>query len=233
MKPSLTILLFVFFSLFLFSCAFAPINTQYEKAGTLKKGNLELAGSFTGYSGSGLDGESGNINNNYGIRAGYGISDKFDLKFRYERLIPTNIFNSEDLGDGKIKGINYFSLVPKIALIPEKLSFLMPISHYSYKEEIDEKESNVNLNSITPQLIYTFTNAKNKTDLSFGLKGDCLFGGDVAGSSFILGTTIGAGFSSDLSKWAIRPEIGVSATGTATFLSYGIGFQFIIQKRKN
>ena len=214
----------------LFSCAFAPVNNQYEKAGTLKKGNLELAGSITGYSFTG-GGESASSNNNFGFRVGYGISDKFDLKFRYERLIPAAGFNSDFNGDEEIKGINYFTIVPKIALIPEKLSLLVPVSHYSYKEVFNGEEVTGNLNSITPQLIYTLSNTKNKADFSFGLKGDFLFG-DGSGS-LLLGTTVGAGFSTDLNKWAIRPEIGASYIGGAAFLSYGIGFQFIIPKNKN
>lgn len=213
----------------LFSCAFAPVNNQYEKAGTLKKGNLELAGSFTGYSVAG-GGESGSSNNNFGFRVGYGISDKFDLKLRYERLIPAAGFNSDFNGDEEIKAINYFSIVPKFALIPEKLSLLVPVSHYSYKEVFNGEEFNASLNSITPQLIYTLSNAKNKVDFSFGLKGDCFFG--EGGASLFMGTTAGAGFSSDLSKWAIRPEIGASFIGGGAFLSYGLGLQLIIPKNK-
>ena len=216
-------------SVLLSSCAFAPVNNQYESAATLKKGNLDLAGSFTGYSVSGGL-VSGSSNNNFGFRVGYGISDKFDLKFRYERLIPAKGFNSDFGGDGEINSINYFSIVPKIALIPEKLSLLVPVSHYSYKELINDEEVSANLNSITPQLIYTLNTSKNKVDFSFGLKGDCFFG--EGGASLFMGTTAGAGFSTDLSKWAIRPEIGASFLGGGAFLSYGLGFQFTLPKDK-
>lgn len=237
MKSLQIVMLFSFFSLVLFSCAFAPVNNQYEKAGTLKKGNIELSGNYTRYSGSG-GGETISTNNNLGFRAGYGISDKFDLKLRYERLAPTNGFGLDlfdedvnDDADGKIKAISYYSIVPKFALIPEKLSLLIPISHYSFQEEI-EGEENGNLNSIAPQLIYTLSNSKNKTDFSFGLKADCLFG-NGGGGGVLLGTTIGAGFSSDLSKWAVRPEVGASFLGGGAFLSYGIGLQLILVKKKS
>ncbi len=146
------------------------------------------------------------------------------MKIRYERLIPSG--SGEDF-----KGANYFSLVPKIALIPEKFSFLIPISHYSYKEIIfeDEGEEKSALNSIASQLIYTFTNPKKTTDLSLGLKADLLFGG--GGGGVIMGATVGAGLSSDLSKWAIRPEVGASFLGGGAFLNYGIGLQLIIPKK--
>ena len=210
----------------LFSCAFVPVNNQYEKAATLKKGNLEFAGNYTACSISGA-GESAGSNNNFGFRAGYGISDKFDLKLRYEHLMPANSF---DKGFGGTSKINYFSIVPKLALIPEKLAFLIPLSHYSFKEESDGIENTSSLNSIAPQLIYTFGNINNKADFSMGLKADCLFGN--GGGSVLFGTTLGAGFSSDLSKWAIRPELGVSFFGAGAFFSYGLGFQILLPKNK-
>ena len=40
------LILFTSLSVFLVSCAFAPVNNQYEKARTLKKGNVELAEVF-------------------------------------------------------------------------------------------------------------------------------------------------------------------------------------------
>jgi len=104
------------------------------------------------------------------------------------------------------------------------------VSHYSYKVDMDSVKSKVSLNSVAPQLIYTFTNAKNKFDFSIGLKADCFFGDDGAG--MLLGATIGAGFSSDLNKWALRPEIGVTNLTYGCFLSYGLGLQLMIPKKK-
>jgi hypothetical protein len=180
MKCSYPVLLFIVFPTFLFSCSFAPINNQYEKAGTLKKDNIELKGSSTGYNIGGI-----NTNNNLGFRVGYGITDKFDLKFRYEHLFPGEGFDDEDyFTDGALKSVNYFSIVPKLALIPERLSLLIPVSHYSFKEEVDGKENTGTINSIAPQLIYTLTNRKNKSDLSFDLKADGLFNGSAGGTYF-------------------------------------------------
>ena len=231
MKFSHGVYLIYLFSFFFFSCAFAPVNNQYEKAGTLKQGNIELSGSFTGYSAGGVGGTV-STNNNFGFRAGYGISDKVDLKFRYERLVPRDGFDSEDIFDeGNITGVNYFSITPKFALIPEKLALLVPLSQYSFKEEIDGKETNGTMNSIAPQLIYTLTNTKNKSDFSFGLKADCLLNNN-GGGGVLLGTTVGAGLSSDLSKWAVRPEVGALFIGGGAYLGYGLGLQFIISKNK-
>jgi hypothetical protein len=229
MKLSLSVVFVLSFSVLFFSCAFAPINNQYEKARTLKEGNAEFSGSVTGY---GIAGAGGSLstNNNFGFRAGYGLTDKFDIKLRYEHLITTKSFE-EEFADGEVKGTNYFSLVPKFSLVSDKLALLVPLSHYSYKEEIDGKEKKGSMNSIAPQVLYTITNSKNKIDFSFGMKADYLFGND-GGGGVLLGATIGAGFSSDLNKWSIRPEAGFMFTaGTAAFVSYGVGFQYLLTRK--
>lgn len=226
------LILFTSLSVFLVSCAFAPVNNQYEKARTLKKGNVELAGSFSGYSITG-GGGSENTNTNFGFRAGYGITDKFDLKIRYERLLPDDGYGSKDIFDeGNITGVNYYSIVPKFSLIADKLSLLIPLSHYSFKKELDGKKTNGTLNSIAPQIIYTITGEKNKSDFSFGLKADGFFG-DGGGGGVLLGITMGTGFSSDLTRWAIRPEVGASFIGGGAFLSYGVGLQLLLHNKKS
>lgn len=222
MRPILVICLFLAASSLLFSCAFAPVNNQYEKAGTLKKGNIELSGAFTGYTAAGGS-ENINTNNNLGFRVGYGVSDKFDLKFRYERLMPGSNYGKA-FDDEDFKGANYFSVIPKFAIIPEKLSFSIPVNYYSFSDEFDG-EGNASLAGITPQLFYTFTNGKNTADFTLGVKADCFLGGGV---SLFPGATIGAGFSKDLSKWAVRPEVGATFIGSGSFLSYGLGLQLII-----
>ena len=223
-------LLFLIFSGSLFSCAFAPVNNQYEKAGTLKKGGVELSGNYSHYTFSG-GGETAGANNNYGFRFGYGISDKFDLKLRYEHLAPTGVFEFDDIdGGANIKGINYFSLVPKFSLVRNKLSFLLPVSYYSYKETSDSGSDNIGLGSVAPQILYTATNKTNRADVTFGLKADCLLGS--GGGAVLWGLTVGGGFSTDLDKWAIRPEIGASTIGGGAFLSFGVGFQLMIPKNK-
>lgn len=224
MKFLRTILIGNVLSLCLFSCSFVPVNNQYEKAGTLKKGNLELNGNFTGNRVT-VHGDAAGVNNNVGFRVGYGISDKFDLKLRYERLMPVKGIDDE------FKGASYYSIVPKFSMVPGKLALLVPLSHYTYKENLDGTETKEILNSIAPQFLYTLTGVKKKTDLTFGLKADFLFGGDGegdGGGAVIPGLTIGAGFSNNLDKWAVRPELGASFLGGGAFLNYGIGLQFII-----
>jgi hypothetical protein len=108
------------------------------------------------------------------------------------------------------------------------------MSHYTAKAQKDPYgeviEEAYSFNSIAPQLIYTFTNEKNTIDLSPGLKADILIAGD--GGGVLFGATLGAGFSSNLNKWAIRPEVGALSLGAGAFVSYGVGLQLMLSKRR-
>ncbi|MGZ8549561.1 MAG: hypothetical protein ACXWV2_02820, partial [Chitinophagaceae bacterium] len=70
---------------------------------------------------------------------------------------------------------------------------------------------------------------------SFSSKLDFLFEvDDDSESNTFFGATIGAGFSTNLSRWSIRPEIGLSTElGDARYLSYGVGFQWILPGKSN
>jgi hypothetical protein len=213
-------------SAFITSCvSVAPVNNHFEKAGTLQKGNVELAGHYTTYSAS-VDGESEPANDNVGFRFGYGISENFDLKLRYERLIPAYI--SEEFN-----GANYISVVPKVSLKKNTIAFLLPLSYYFYKITDGNLKTTTReqVYSIAPQFLFTHTGKANRFDLTGGIKGDFIFND---GSDFLLGASVGAGFSKDLSRWAIRPEVGFQffPGDEGNYINYGLGFQYIIAVKK-
>jgi hypothetical protein len=229
MKKNLLLSIAAIPAIFLFSCAtVAPVNTSYERAATLGKGGLELAGSYSHYSFSG-DGESTPTNNNYGAKVGYGISNKMDVKLRYEKLVPVG------LEEGSKFKANYISFIPKYSIVDKKLAFLLPLSRYNFKDASEAGETFKDHNySIAPQFIGTFTNKTNKADLSFSLKGDLLINSE-GDNDFLLGFSGGAGFSSNLDKWAIRPEVGYlfKPGETGGFWNMGIGLQVILPTNKN
>lgn len=200
-----------------------PVNSYFEKAGTLQKGATEISGHATGYSVSHFD-RTERAASSYGLRVGHGISNRTDLKFRYERQTYTDHF------DNRLKSVQYYSFVPKFAVEPGKLAVALPISTYLTRYQIEGTTYNETYTSITPWIIYTATTRSNKADLSLGMKYDLIFGGE--GNTFF-GGFLGAGFSSNLSKWAIRPEVGVSLSDRKeTFWNYGLALQFVLPKRK-
>jgi hypothetical protein len=212
--------------LLLTSCiSVTPVLNSYEKAGTLGSGNAEGAGSYTGVNTSAYE-RSVHSYNNYSFRAGYGFSDRFDLKVRYERFVPV-------VRQGKREpAMNYYSIIPKLALAPGILSLSFPLSHYTYKEIIEDKAYSRQVNSIASQLHFTYTTPGKRVDLTGGLKADFVYGKRSWESEhdLLLSTSVGAGLSNNLDKWAIRPEVGFlySAAHSTTYISYGVGVQYIL-----
>lgn len=205
------------------SCGVIPIGNHFEKAGTLKKGNVEIEGNISNYGSMsrGLDNDASAASSSIsmiGGRIGIGLSDKTDLKFRFEQTVNTDIEEPSRQ--------SFFSIIPKFAIEDDQLSLLLPFSIYSYQDSYLITISG----SIAPQLLYTLTSANKKADLTLSAKGDLLFG--EYGAALLFGVSVGAGFSSDLSKWAIRPELGATFLGGGGILSYGLGFQYTMPKRK-
>lgn len=224
MKPIIWLPLLLLAALLLSSCSsMLPVNSYFEKAGTLQKGTTEISGHATGYSVSHFE-RTEKAASNFGLRVGHGITDKLDMKFRYEQQTYTRGF------DNRLNRAQYFSFVPKYAVQQGKLAIALPISTYFTKYEIEGTTYNETYASITPWIIYTATARSNKADLSLGLKYDLVFGNE--GNTFF-GGFLGAGFSSNLDKWAIRPEVGFSlADNKTTYWNYGLGLQLMLAKRK-
>lgn len=202
-----------------------PVLNSYEKAGTLGQGNAELLGSYTGYNSTAYE-QSFHSHDAYGFRVGYGFTDRFDLKLRYEHAVPV-------VRQGKREpATNYYSLIPKVALLPRYISLSVPLSHYTFKEAIEDKTYNREVASIASQLHFTYTLPGNKVDLTGGFKADFLYGkrGWESEQDLLLSTSVGAGFSSNLDRWAIRPEAGwVRSSAHATsYITYGVGVQYTL-----
>jgi hypothetical protein len=214
--------------LHLSSCfSVAPVHGSYERAKTLGKGNLELSGNYTKYLVKGDDGME-NINNNIGFKAGVGLSDGVDIKVRYENLMPPNLDKNVDFG------ANYFSVIPKFSLMPGKLSLFTPISLYSFKTSNSTETEKSTSYSIAAHLIQSFTSHSNKVDFSPSLNLEYLINkgsnGEKTNGNFLMGLNVGAGFSDNLNKWAVRPEVGYlySPDASTGFWNIGVGLQFIL-----
>jgi len=83
-----------------------------------------VSGNYTKYM---FTGET--TNNNVGIKAGVGLSDRTDIKIRYEKLMVP------DLNEDIEFRANYVSVIPKFSLIPGKLSLFAPISMYDFTSQ--------------------------------------------------------------------------------------------------
>lgn len=187
----------------LFSSCVAPINTTYESARMLKRGDSEIMGHYTHYSVS-SEGETDAINDNFGVRIGYGIGDKFNLKVRYERLVPK---------DEDSEGVNYVDIAPKFQIMQGNIAATMPIGLYFAEDETEFV--------LSPKFIFTYP-ANDKFEISLATKADIFPEGD---GNVYLGFNLGLGISTNLDQWALRPELGymIDPGESGSFWAYGIG----------
>lgn len=201
---------------------FAPVNLGFENAKLLKKKEFRIAANYSNYYGLVYDDpvsekdrlfEISHVCYNYGLAINYGIFDKFNLGMRFEQLYNT-ISEIDILGkkyEYNLKRINYAEISGKINLKENKLSLGIPAGFYF----INDKFFSV----IDPRLYWTFR-GNDKLEFTMTPKVHLL----IAGKFGVMpGITIGAGISSDLNKWAIRPEIGYDGC-----FSFGFSFDYHI-----
>ena len=118
----------------------APVNSSFESAKTLGKGNVELMGSYSAYKmryedydyvSDSYDKVSAKVNDNFGFRLGYGVSDRVDFKIRYERMIPAMQEDKDYLSGG----VNYFAFTTRCSFWENYITGAMDIGLYGYKEK--------------------------------------------------------------------------------------------------
>jgi len=195
-------------SISLFTGCFAPVNSTFESAKLLKNNDIELQGSYSGYYGGN---EFININNNFGFGIAYGVSDNYNLKLRYERIVinhPFELFGDEiDIG-----GVHFLELSNKFSLVEDNIAIAVPFSLYLFDDE-------GGFLMFDPRLFFTIGNS-NTFEFNIIPKAHIIFGG---GFGFMPGLNLGIGLSSDLRKWAIRPEVGFDG-----YFTFGIGLSYYI-----
>jgi len=200
---------------------FAPVNLSYDSAKTLNKGQIEVQGMYSRYDVTNDTLATALINQNYGISVGYGFTDKYTLKARYEYIDPTitfqKIFDEINEEFNEMNSMSYFEINNKLMLIDNTLSISLPLGAYFYNTKaIDIKNGGMGWFSFDPRVYVTFFRSTNIFELSVVPKLHVLFG--TFGGYVTPGISLGIGLSSDLDRWSIRPEIGYDK-----FLSFGIG----------
>jgi len=207
-KKNLFLIIIVSISL---NACFAPVNLTYESARTLKKGEIDLQGNYSRYSHLGTDfSGSDNLNNNFGVKIGYGLVDWYTVKLRYERLVLNNDFDLD-------LATNYFELENKFKLLDNNIALGIPIGYYGTVSG----DNAGGIFSIDPRIYFSFPTKTNKFEFSLIPKTHIfIFQDEVA---FTPGVSLGFGFSSDLDKWAFRPEFGYDGN-----FSFGFGLNIVV-----
>ena len=205
--------------LFLLYGCFAPVNSVYDNARLLDRKESRIGINYSRYYGSDFDltdeDNEGllNLNNNYGFSIGYGLSENFNLSFRYEYLKIKNEIEIFDMSFDNF--LNYFELGCKINLIKERLALGLPVGLYNYEGGLTA--------SIDPRIFFT-VGRSDKFDFTVIPKVHVLIGDDVG---LYPGLSLGMGLSSNLDRWAIRPEIGYDG-----YFNFGVGTYYHFGKNR-
>lgn len=198
LKRFLTILLFLIITCLLFfvfvllpGCA--PVFSDLQSAKLVGKGKFEATPSFSSVHFSN-DGETEHIQNHFGFQAAYGTNEKVDFRLRFERI------NVETGGDYSFDA-NVLGFGPKIELTKDRAALYLPFG-FAFGDDIGEISETWEFH---PTLLFTLPSGNN-FELNPSTK--ALIPLSREESDVLFAFNLGAGISTNLKKWAIRPEIG-------------------------
>jgi hypothetical protein len=178
----------------------APVFSEIQSARTVGKDNVEITPSYSssGYANGGLG------FNHLGFQFAYGISNNIDIRFRYE-FIWSKGENFE------FQMMSIIGVGPKINLLKDKISFYIPIGRGLGKMTRYTWE-------IQPTFLFTLPIVKDKVEVTLSPKYL------VFTNSFAV--NLGFSLSSNLSKWAIRPEYGMLfyPDGSGFYSQFSLGY---------
>ena len=183
MKTILCLLVFVAF--LSYSCA--PVFSDLQSAKMVGKGNWEATPNFTTTSWTD-EGETDHIQNHFGAQFGYGISNRIDLRARYE-------FISVPDDEEPIKA-NVFGIGPKFSIIKDRIAAYIPIG-FAFGGDVD----GIDEFEVQPTLLFTIPVGKY-IEINPSAKG-------IIGDEFYCAFNLGLGLSTNLDKYVIRPEYGI------------------------
>jgi hypothetical protein len=163
-----------------------------QSARLLPEGDWELTPSFSSASFT-VEGETEHIQNQFGLRFGYGASETLEIRGGVERIAL-----DEDLGEG---GVTMIGGGPKLALAPETAALYVPIG-LAVGDDIDTSDTW----TIAPTVLLTFQ-ASPSLEVSPSVKAIYPFA--VEDSELLLGFNLGLGFTAAEGRVILRPEGGL------------------------
>jgi hypothetical protein len=158
------------------------------------KGKVEVTPSFTSVAAS-QSGASEAVQREYGFMLAAGTSDHLDWRFRYIRVAAPG-------GSGGEGSFNVLGIGPKFGITPNRVAIGLPIG-FAFGDGIDNVGDTFQCH---PTLFVTLPAGRC---FEVNVSGKALFW--IGGGLEFIGYAgnIGLGISTDLDRWAIRPEFGV------------------------
>ena len=187
-----------------------PYVADQQSATLLAPGKSEFTPSVSYVSFSSED-ETEHVQTHFGVRAAVGVARRVELRGAYERV------QVEDADDG----VNVIGFGPKIGLVPNRVALYVPFGVVT-GPDIESSETW----TAVPTLLVRAISGR-----TFELVPSIKAFVPVSGSDrdVFVGLHLGAGISNDLSRWALRPEVGVvrnpGEKGTTFGFSLGVGIR--------
>ena len=192
---------------FLLIPACAPVFSEMQSAKLVDKGQVEATGLYSNLVISD-DGESEHTQNHIGLRVTYGINDKINLRGGYE-----NVFE-----DGEVIA-NVFGVGPKVSIVKDRIAAYVPVG-MAFGSNISTSDTW----QVQPTALFTVPVTQN-IEFNPSAKWLILFTEEFDN---LVAVNFGAGVSTDLNRWAVRPEIGLlydpGEGGHFTHYSIGVSF---------
>lgn len=191
----------------------APVFSELQSARTVGKNRVEITPSFSSVS-FGEDGDNSGVQNHAGAQIAYGLTPKIDIRLRYEYIW---------LKAAADEGVSIMGFGPKFSLWEDKIAFSLPVGKIISDMGTDINGEKPNTWQLHPTLLFTAPVIKEKLDLNFSPKYLATLCTDCED---LVAVNFGLAFSSNLNKWAIRPEYGLlfSPAESGHYSHFSIGF---------
>lgn len=172
-------------------CA-APFS-DLQSAKTVGKGKAEITPSFSAVYFDDDNNDTGHIQDHLGLQAALGMSEKVDLRLRFERITVDK--------DGEAP-FNVLAFGPKIGITENTVALNLPVG-FALREGTETSDTwqfhpTLLLTLISGDTLEINTSAKALVPLKGSENSDTL-----------IAFNLGMGVSTDIEKWAIRPELGI------------------------
>lgn len=204
----------VLLSTLLYQCA--PIASELQSARLVGRHNLEVTPGYADvkFREASSPVETGRAiksgGHMIGIQAAYGISDRVDIRLRFEQI---QFMNKEQ---------NVFAIGPKVSLIKDHLSLYVPVWFVDFKPAQTQ-----------PSLLITLPLIKNMIEVNPSVKTILSVSAYDPTNSFMAAANLGFGISTNLQRWALRPEYGMvyDLRNGNRFSSISVGLTLYLGRR--
>jgi hypothetical protein len=191
--------------------ACAPTFSELQSAKLVGPGRVEITPNYSSVSYT--EDHTDKVQDHFGIQFATGVSEKADIRFRYEYIDVKNA-----------NGVHVVGAGPKFSLVPDQFALYVPVG-----TGLGEDVQSGDLLQIQPTALFTGTLSPH-VELTVSGKAILWFDREL---DDYLAFNLGAGISKDLSEWAIRPEAGVLVNpgDDGAFWHLSIGFTKYVDRR--